>query len=515
MRHLLLILGDQLDRNSALFDGYDPQKDLLWMAENDHEITYVPSHKQRIVLFLSAMRHFRKELSDAGRTVQYHQLYADKRKDSGKSFGELLAQTIKKEKPKAIRVVLPGDYRVKELLEKTAAKHNVPIDILPDVHFYCTVNQFHKFAQGRKSLLMETSYRQMRREHDVLMRDGKPVGGTWNYDHDNRESFSKEGPGDLGRPTSFSHDDITKEVIKLVKERFADHPGEVDSFNLPVTPGQARRMLSDFVQYHLRDFGKYEDAMWTDEPFLHHSRLSTSMNLKLLDPRECVAAAVEAYREGAAPLASVEGFVRQILGWREFIRGVYWTQMPQYAEMNHFDHQAELPSFFWDGQTDMQCIRQSLSHILKYGYAHHIQRLMVLGNFALTTGVHPYKFHQWHMAMYLDAVDWVSLPNTLGMSQHGDGDIVGTKPYCSTGNYVDKMSNFCQGCAYNHKKAVGAEACPITTFYWDFLDRHFDQLQTSSRMKLQMKHVERKRNSGEIAEIRHHAEQLRSDWKLA
>lgn len=514
MRHLLLILGDQLDRNSALFDGYDPDKDQLWMAENDHEITYVPSHKQRIVLFLSAMRHFRDELNDAGRPVQYHHLYADKRKDSGKSFGELLSQTIKKEKPEAIRVVLPGDYRVKQLLEETAAKHDVPIDFLPDVHFYCTVNEFHKFAKGRNSLLMETFYRQMRKKHDILMREGKPVGGTWNYDHDNRESFSKEGPGDIGRPTSFSHDALTQEVIQLVEERFADHPGEVDSFNLPVTPGQARRMLSDFIKYHLTGFGKYEDAMWTDEPFLHHSRLSTSMNLKLLDPRECVSAAIEAYQEGTAPLASVEGFVRQIIGWREFIRGVYWTQMPEYAQKNHFDHQAELPSFFWDGKTDMQCIRQSMSHVLKYGYAHHIQRLMVLGNFSLTYGVHPYKFHAWHMAMYLDAVDWVSLPNTLGMSQHGDGGIVGTKPYCSTGNYVDKMSNFCKGCAYNHKKAVGAEACPLTTFYWDFLDRHFDELQSNSRMKLQMKHVERKRNSGEIEDIRSQANKLRQDWSI-
>lgn len=515
MRHLLLILGDQLDRNSAIFDGYDPAHDQLWMAENDHEITYVPSHKQRIVLFLSAMRHFRDELNDSNRPVQYHQLYADKRKDSGKSFGELLSQSIKKEKPEAIRVVLPGDYRVKQLLEETAKKHDVPIDFLPDVHFFCTVNEFHKFAKGRKSLLMETFYRQMRKKHDVLMRGGKPVGGTWNYDHDNRESFSKDGPGDIGRPTSFSHDEITQEVIQLVEDRFGDHPGEVDSFNLPVTPGQAKRMLSDFVKYHLTGFGKYEDAMWTDEPFLHHSRLSTSMNLKLLDPRECVDAAVEAYQEGNAPLASVEGFVRQILGWREFIRGVYWTQMPEYAEKNHFDHQADIPSFFWDGKTEMQCVKQTMSHLLKFGYVHHIHRLMVMGNFALTLGVHPFKFHEWHMAMYLDAVDWVSLPNTLGMSQHGDGGVVGTKPYCSTGNYVDKMSNFCKGCVYNHKKAVGAEACPITTFYWDFLDRHFDGLQSNSRMKLQMKHVERKRNSGEIDDIRSHASKLRKDWGIS
>lgn len=515
MRHLLLILGDQLDRNSAIFDGYDPDQDQLWMAETDYEITYVPSHKQRIVLFLSAMRHFRDELNDSNRPVQYHQLYADKRKDSGSSFQELLSQTLKKSTPKAIRVVLPGDFRVKQLLEDVAGEFDVPIDFLPDVHFLSTVNEFHKFAKGRKTLLMETFYRQMRKKHDVLMKNGKPVGGTWNYDHDNRESFSKEGPGDIGRPTSFSHDEITSEVMTLVQDRYGDHPGEVDSFNLPVTPGQARRMLSGFVKRHLCDFGKFEDAMWTDEPFLHHSRLSTCLNLKLLDPRECIEAAVAAYHNNDAPLASVEGFVRQILGWREFIRGIYWTHMPKYAEHNYFDHQSKLPSFFWDGETDMQCVRQSLSHVVEFGYVHHIHRLMVLGNLALTLGVHPYEFHEWHVAMYLDAVDWVSLPNTLGMSQHGDGGIVGTKPYCSTGNYIDKMSNFCKSCVYDHKKAVGAEACPITTFYWDFLDRHYDKLQGNSRMKLQMKHVDNKRKSGDISDIRTHADKLRDEWGVA
>ena len=514
MRHLLLILGDQLDRQSTIFDGYDPDHDHIWMAEVDDEISYVPSHKQRIVLFLSAMRHFRDELEADGKPVHYHQLQSDRRHDSGKSFGELLSQTIKRDKPQAIRVVLPGDYRVKQQLAQVADQHKIPLDFLPDTHFFCTVNEFHKFAKGRKSLLMETFYRQMRKKHDILMRGGKPIGGTWNYDHDNRESFPKSGPGKLGRPTSFSHDETTRQVIDLVEKRYPNHPGKIDSFNLPVTPGQASRMLSDFVQYHLSDFGRYEDAMWTDEPFVHHSRLSTSLNLKLIDPRECIEVAIAAYQQGAAPLASVEGFVRQILGWRDFIRGVYWTRMPDYAELNYFEHQARLPSFFWDGQTDMQCVRQSLSHLLEFGYVHHIHRLMVLGNLAMTLGVNPYDFHAWHMAMYLDAIDWVSLPNTLGMSQFGDGGIVGTKPYCSTGNYIDKMSNFCSGCRFNHKKAVGTEACPITTFYWDFLDRHYNRLQDNMRMKLQLKHIERKRSSGEIEEIRAHAQNLRQAWNV-
>lgn len=513
MRHLLLILGDQLDRDSAIFDGYDSEQDHLWMAESDHEITYVPSHKQRIVLFLSAMRHFRDELKEAGKEVAYHQLTQDRRKDRGKSFTDLLKRTLKTDKPEAIRVVLPGDFRVKQELEAVAQDHDVPIDFLPDLHFYATVNEFNKFAKGRKSLLLETFYRQMRKKHGILMNGSKPMGGQWNYDHDNREPLPKSGPRDLGRPTSFTPDDITREVMDLVEARYGDHPGSLEDFDLPVTPGQARRMLADFIRKHLPDFGRYEDAMWTDEPFLHHSRLSTSMNLKLLNPRECIQAALEAYQSDSAPLASVEGFIRQIVGWREFIRGVYWVKMPDYAEMNYLEHEASIPSFYWDGETDMQCIQQSIGHVLKHGYVHHIHRLMVLGNFALTLGVHPYSFHEWHMAMYLDAVDWVSLPNTLGMSQHGDGGVVGTKPYASTGNYINKMSNFCGSCPYDYKKSVGDDACPITTFYWDFLDRHYDRLQENSRMKLQLKHIENKRSSGEIEEIRKQAEKLRKSWK--
>ncbi|PQO38007.1 cryptochrome/photolyase family protein [Blastopirellula marina] len=513
MRHLLLILGDQLDRDSAIFDGYDPKLDQLWMAESEHEITYVPSHKQRIVLFLAAMRHFRDELNRAGRRVTYHPLNEDQQQDRGQTFADLLRKTLKTEKPKAIRVVLPGDYRVKRELESVAQEHGVPLDILPDLHFYATVNEFHKFARRRKSLLLETFYRQMRKKHDLLMVGNKPMGGQWNYDHDNREPLPKAGPGEMGRPTTFSPDETTREVINLVEARYRDHPGKAEDFDLPVTPGQAQRMLADFVRKHLSDFGRYEDAMWTDEPFLHHSRLSTSLNLKLLNPRECVRAAVEAYQSGSAPLASVEGFVRQIVGWREFIRGIYWTKMPDYAELNGLNHQATIPSFFWDGQTDMRCIGQSLQHVLRYGYVHHIQRLMVLGNLSITLGVDPYAFHQWHMAMYLDAVDWVSLPNTLGMSQHGDGGIVGTKPYASTGNYIHKMSNFCGQCPYDYRKATGDDACPLTTFYWDFLDRHYDQLSHNPRMKLQLKHVEKKRASGEIESIRQHAETLRKKWQ--
>jgi len=511
MRRLNIILGDQLDRQSPIFDDFDSDQDAFWMAESDHEISYVQCHKQRIILFLSAMRHFREELKDRG-AVHYHHLDSDACEDRGKTFGELLALSIEEHSPKELRVVQPGDYRVQHELETVAEDHNLPILILPDTHFYCTLEQFADFAKSRKSLIQETFYRKMRTDHNILMDDGDPIGGDWNYDHDNREPFPEGGPGDIGGPTKFSHDEITQNVMDLANTRYADHPGGTDPFQLPVDTGQARRMLADFIRKHLTDFGKYEDAMWTDEPFGHHSRLSTSLNLKLLNPRECVQAAIDAYDDGVAPLASVEGFVRQILGWREFIRGVYWQNMPEYAEKNHFDHQARLPHFYWDGKTEMTCVRQSMGHVIRFGYAHHIHRLMVLGNLALTLGVHPYKFHEWHMAMYLDAIDWVSLPNTLGMSQHGDGGIVGTKPYVSTGNYIRKMSNFCDNCQFNYKQATGKSACPITVFYWDFLDRHYDKLTLNQRMKLQMKHVENKRKKGQMAEIRERAAELRKQW---
>lgn len=254
--------------------------------------------------------------------------------------------------------------------------------------------------------------------------------------------------------------------------------------------------------------------MWTDEPFLYHSRLSLPLNLKLISPRECIEAAIKAYEDGKANLASVEGFVRQILGWREFIRGIYWLKMPQYQKLNALNQTRKLPSFFWDGETDMNCVHHVMNSILDYGYTHHIQRLMVMGNLAQTMGADPYQFHEWHMAMSVDAVDWVSLPNALGMSQFGDGGIVGTKPYCSTGNYINKMSNYCKGCRYDYKQKVGDDACPFSTFYWDFFDRHYDKLKNNQRLSFAIKNLEKMRQDHELMSgIRSRANQLIEMWE--
>ena len=513
MRNLILVLGDQLDQTSAAFDDIDASDDVVWMAEVEEEATHVWCHKLRIALFLSAMRHFRDELTKAKRAVQYHELQVQPAKECGRTFGEILRADVKRLKPERLIVVEPGDWRVQTQLQAVAVELGIALEVRPDRHFYCSNEEFAKYAAGRKSLLMEFFYRDMRKQHSVLMENNQPEGGQWNFDHDNRESFGKTGPREVPQPKAFRPDEITQKVIQLVKTRFPDHLGSLDHFQLPVTRMQAMIFLKNFIDNILPRFGVWEDAMWTDEAFLFHSRLSVPLNLKLLNPRECVDAAVEAYRSGRAPLNSVEGFVRQILGWREFIRGIYWLKMPEYIERNHFDHELELPSFFWDGDTEMNCVRQSMKHVIDHGYTHHIERLMVLGNFAQLWGVHPRLFHEWHMAMYLDAIDWVSLPNTLGMSQYGDGGIVGTKPYCSSGNYINKMSNYCSGCRFDFKKRVGEDACPFTTLYWEFMDRHYDLLKDNQRMKFPISNVTKMREKpNDLAEIRSRAAELRTIW---
>ncbi|MCA9417191.1 MAG: cryptochrome/photolyase family protein, partial [Candidatus Omnitrophica bacterium] len=295
---------------------------------------------------------------------------------------------------------------------------------------------------------------------------------------------------------------------EMVEARFPDHPGTLDHFNLPVSRQQALYLLRHFAENCLESFGPYQDAMWTDEPFLHHSRLSAPLNLKLLNPREVLDTVIDRAHETGFPLNSLEGFVRQILGWREYIRGIYWLEMPKYLDLNVLDTHEEMPSFYWDGETEMECLRQSMKQVLDHGYAHHIQRLMVLGLFSMLYGVDPKKFHKWHMAMYVDAIDWVSLPNALGMSQYGDGGIVGSKPYCASANYINKMSNYCKHCPYDPKKIVGDKACPFNALYWSFLDRHANRFVNNSRMKFQIKNLEKKKPK-EREEIREEARKIR------
>lgn len=510
-RRLVLVLGDQLDTGGAAFDGFDAERDAVWMAEVEEEATHVRCHKLRIAVFFAAMRHFRDELCERGREVRYTEMPRCRSRDRGASLAAVLARDLRELRPGKVVLTRPGDHRVLASLAETTRKLDVEFEVREDRHFYSTPADFSAWAEGRKQLVQESFYRMLRRRHHILVtEDGEPEGGRWNLDQENRETFGRQGPGRIRPPGRFTPDATTRDVLTLVEARFGDHPGSLEYFGLPVTRRDAKRLLREFVRQRLPDFGTYEDAMWAGEPFLFHSRLSLALNLKLLDPRECVAAAVAAYEAGAAPLNSVEGFVRQIVGWREFVRGIYWHFMPEYIERNALGcEDRDVPSFFWDGRTDMRCVRDGMQSVLDHGYAHHIVRLMVLGLFAQLLGVHPRRFHDWHMALYLDAVDWASLPNTLGMSQYGDGGVVGTKPYCASGAYVERMSNYCSDCRYDPKKAVGEQACPFTTLYWDFLARHRRRLATNRRMAMQMRNLERK-PAADLSAIRRQARALRA-----
>ncbi|MEJ2540141.1 MAG: cryptochrome/photolyase family protein [Gemmatimonadota bacterium] len=510
VRTLALVFGDQLDPAARHHLALDPEEDALWMAEGEEEISDPPAHKRRIALFLSAMRHYRDAAREAGFTVHYHELTGDPDDDEGRSFGEVLAATVPEIAPERLVAVEPGDWRVAEALRSAAEELGLPLELRPDPHFLLPLEDFEDWAEGRKRFLLEDFYRMMRKRTGILMEsDQEPVGGEWNYDEDNRESFGKDGPDDLPSPPTFEPDEVTREVLELVEARWPSHPGRLEDFAEAVTPEQASEALQAFVRDRLPRFGTYQDALWQGEPFLYHSRLSGSLNLKLLDPRNCLEAAEDALRRDHAPLNAVEGFIRQILGWREYVRGIYWTFMPEYQDRNALEcEDLEVPAFFWDGETEMACVADAMATVLDHGYAHHIQRLMVLGLFAQLYGVHPYRFHEWHMALYLDAVDWVSLPNTLGMSQFGDGGLVGTKPYCASGRYISRQGNHCSSCRYRPDRAAGDDACPFTSLYWDFLARHRERLRDNRRMAFQMKNLERK-DPAEVTRIRTHARELR------
>jgi deoxyribodipyrimidine photolyase-related protein len=496
LRTLVIVLGDQLDPDAAAFDGFDPAQDAAWMAEVGEEASHVWSGKPRIALFLAAMRHFAQALRAAGRPLHYTRL--DDPGNRGSLAAELQA-AIETLAPQRLVMTAPGDWRVWQSLKAVAAGAGLALEVREDRHFYTTVREFAAHAKGRKALRLEYFYRELRRRHDVLMKDGQPEGGQWNFDADNRETFGAAGPVGVPARASFEPDALTRDVICLVNRHFAQHPGNLDSFAWPVTREDALRSLRSFIDLRLPLFGRYEDAMWPGEPWLYHSHLSAALNLKLLNPREVVQAAQAAYRAGLAPLQSVEGFIRQILGWREYVRGIYWTQMPGYADLNALDAQQALPAWYWTGQTDMACLRDAITQTLRHGYAHHIQRLMVTGLFTLLLGVRPREVHGWYLAVYVDAVEWVELPNTLGMSQYGDGGLMASKPYAATGKYIQRMGGPCAGCRYDPALREGERACPFTTLYWDFLMRHETLLQKNPRMALQVKNVAR------LSEAQRHA----------
>lgn len=504
LRHLVVVLGDQLDPASAALDGFDSARDRLWMAEVVGESDKVWSHKARIVLFLAAMRHFRDAQRAKGRTVVYRAL--DQHPHA--SLARALASDIDALKPQRVIMVMPGEWSVREALRRVVVAAGRELEERSDRHFLCTPDAFAYWVGGRKSPRMEHFYRWLRRREGVLMDGAEPLGGQWNFDADNRASFGRSGPGMLPVPLGFEPDAQTREVIELVATRFAAHPGSLGHFDWPLTPQQAEAALADFIAHRLPLFGHYQDAMWTAEPWLYHARLAAAMNLKLLDPRRAIAAAEAAWRDGRAPLNAAEGFIRQVLGWREFVRGIYWLRMPGFVDDNALGATLPLPAFYWSGDTEMACMREAIGQTLRHGYAHHIQRLMVTGLYALLLGVQPREVHAWYLAIYVDAVEWVELPNVLGMSQYADGGFLASKPYVASGRYIQRMSNYCDGCRFRPEQAVGSDACPFTTLYWDFLDRHRERFASHPRTALMWRNLARV-DSTRMAAIRERAAWLR------
>jgi len=476
---LRLILGDQLSHTVSSLNKIDIKRDLVLMVEVATETTYVPHHKQKIVLVLSAMRHFAQELSERGIRVDYVTL--DAIENTGSFSGEV-ERAIKKHQPERVIATEPSEYRVRQFMDDWQDAFGLPIHILEDTRFFSTPDEFAKWAEGKKQLRMEFFYREMRRKTGLLMKGNEPIGEQWNFDHDNRKAL----PKGLIVPTRrrFERDAITSDVIKMVGERFARHPGEITGFGWPVTRIDALAALDHFIDECLPSFGDVQDAMKQGESFLFHALISPMLNIGLLLPDEVCRKAEAAYHSVHAPLNAVEGFIRQILGWREYVRGLYWLKMPDYAEGNALHANRPLPAFYWTGDTSMNCLKQCVGDTMQNAYAHHIQRLMVLGNFALLAGINPREVEEWFLAVYADAFEWVELPNVHGMALFADGGVMASKPYAASGSYIDRMSDYCSDCTFSPKEKLGAKACPFNYLYWDFLARNRPVLSNNQRLAM-------------------------------
>jgi deoxyribodipyrimidine photolyase-related protein len=470
---LIPVLGDQLSLSLSSLKRGDPARDVVLMAEVWDETQYVRHHKKKIAMIFSAMRHFAGELRGRGWTVDYVKL--DDAGNTGSLSGEI-ARAMRRHGIPDAAMTEPAEWRLRS--EFAAMKGEV--QLIDDDRFICSHGTFARWAEGRKELRMEFFYREMRRAAGLLMDGKEPEGGQWNFDAENR----KPAKPDLfmPQPPRFLPDGITRDVLDLVGARFAKHFGDLEPFWFPVTRGDAETARDHFMRECLPHFGDYQDAMLSGSKFLYHSVLSPVLNIGLLDPLDLCRRAETEYREGHAPLNAAEGFIRQILGWREFVRGIYWLKMPEYIERNGLDARRPLPDFYWTGETKMNCIAHAVRQTREEAYAHHIQRLMLTGNFALLAGLDPKAVHEWYLIVYADAFEWVELPNTLGMALHADGGLLGSKPYAASGNYINKMSDYCGTCAYDVKKRTGEGACPFNSLYWDFVARHHGRFRKNPRM---------------------------------
>lgn len=474
---LVPILGDQLSPDISSLADRKPDDTVILMMEVAEETTYVLHHKAKIALILSAMRHFAQELREAGWTVDYVRL--DDPENTGSFSGEV-ARAMARHDVRGVQVTEPGEWRVRQAMEQWRTDLPVRVRILPDNRFICPLPDFFEWAAGRHELRMEWFYREMRRKTGLLMDGDKPMGGRWNFDAENRRGPEKS----LAPPVlpAFKPDEVTHEVLQMVAERFDGHFGSLGNFAWPVCRAEAEQARDAFLKDRLPMFGRYQDAMVTGQDFLFHAALSPAINIGLLDPLDLCRRAETEWREGRAPLEAVEGFIRQIIGWREYIRGMYWLEMPALAEANGLDAHRPLPDFYWTGDTQMHCIAECVRTTRDNAYAHHIQRLMVLGNFALLAGLDPREVAEWYLIVFADAYEWVELPNVAGMILHADKGRLASKPYAASGAYIDRMSDYCGKCTYDVKQKTGPGACPFNALYWHFLARNEQKLSAYHRL---------------------------------
>jgi deoxyribodipyrimidine photolyase-related protein len=499
---LRLILGDQLSLGISSLTDADTSADTVLIAEVSGEATYVRHHKKKIAFLFSAMRHFAEELRGEGFRVRYTRISDEKN-----------AGSLRKEVERALdvgdfdRIVVtkPGEFRLLKDMQQWESAFGVPVELREDDRFICSVDEFATWAEGRKSLRMEFFYREMRKKTGLLMDGDEPEGGEWNFDQDNRKSLPKSvtpPPRATSEP-----DGITLEAIEDVRARFDNHFGDLEPFFYATTRAEAERVFEVFASDILPGFGDYQDAMAAGEPWLWHGIIGLYLNCGLLDPLRVCQRAERAYRDGHAPLNAVEGFIRQIIGWREYVRGLYWLKMPEYRNLNALEADRKLPDFYWTAETDMKCMAEAIGQTKRHAYAHHIQRLMVTGNFALLAGIHPDEINEWYLVVYADAYEWVELPNTHGMAIFADGGIMASKPYAASANYINKMSDYCKSCRYSHTKKTGHDACPFNFLYWDFLARNKERLAGNGRMGLVYKNLEKKDDS-ELSAMRAQAKEF-------
>ena len=470
---LVLVLGDQLTETLSALAQADKARDTVVMAEVADEAAYVRHHPKKIALIFAAMRKFAHALEQDGWKVVYTQL--DDTDNAGSIVGELLrraAQTGASE----VLATEPGEWRLIDKLKYAPLK----VHLLPDDRFLATHAEFEAWAEGRKALRMEYFYREMRRKTGLLMEGDQPAGGKWNFDHDNRKAAPEDVTVD--GPLRFDPDATTREVLELVQARFGDNFGALEPFWFATTRAEALQALDHFITNALPRFGDYQDAMLNENEFLYHAILSPYLNIGLLNVTEICEAAANAYAAGHAPINAAEGFIRQIIGWREYVRGIYFLEGPDYTARNILGHDRDLPWFYWGGETRMNCVAKAVGQTRTQAYAHHIQRLMVTGNFALLAGIDPAQVHEWYLAVYADAFEWVEAPNTIGMSQFADGGVIASKPYVSSGAYINRMSDHCKSCHYSVSAKTGDTACPFNLLYWHFLDRHRDRFSNNPRM---------------------------------